>query len=166
MQLHKLHNVDHITVHFTRSYYPKHQNFNGTCLLEGFLCRKARKKIVKKNWKKRWFRLFAVGDNYSVLVYVFRWHLTSRTVRVVAVRFSSGWCVKCCVFWYLVSGTTKTVKVRKSKGDITLTANVSSLISITLSASMYVRLRLGGLSFQYFRCCCSFWLTGACGLIL
>ena len=73
MQLHKLHNVDHITVHFTRSYYPKHQNFNGTCLLEGFLCRKARQKIVKKNWKKRWFRLFAVGDNYSVLVYVVKY---------------------------------------------------------------------------------------------
>ena len=70
MQLHKLHNVDHIVVHLTRSYHPKHQNFNGTCILEGFLCRKARKKIVKKNWKQRWFRLFAVGDNYSVLVYV------------------------------------------------------------------------------------------------
>ncbi len=69
MQLHKLHNVDRITVHFTRSYCPKHQNFNGTCLLEGSLCRKARNKIVKKNWKRRWFRLFAVGDIYSVLVY-------------------------------------------------------------------------------------------------
>jgi len=33
------------------------------------MCRKARQKIVKKNWKKRLFKLFAVGNSYTVLVY-------------------------------------------------------------------------------------------------
>ena len=66
MQMHKLHNVDRMFVTFRRSYHPKVQNFNGTVLLEGSLCRKARSKVVKKNWKERWFRLFAVADIYSV----------------------------------------------------------------------------------------------------